>query len=72
MEKKIFKKSELPKDTIELIKLDCVTYRGCGMGKYCGNWKIKVSGKEYMIDDKLFNELYKIRKMRFAAPYRRG
>lgn len=60
--------SELPEETIPLLKEGKVTYRGCGMGKYYGFYKIKVKGKEYMVTDDLFYELTNIKPMKFSAP----
>jgi hypothetical protein len=67
----INKPSELPADTLDLISLGAVTYRGCGMGKNANNTKIRVSGKEYMITSELFNQLGGIDKMKFYAPFRK-
>ena len=69
---KLSTREDLPRTTEELINSDKVTYRGCGIGKNYGNTRIKVDGKEYMITDKLFEELGGINKMRFAAPRRKG
>jgi hypothetical protein len=63
--------SELPAETIDLVSLGAVTYRGCGMGKNANNTKIRVNGKEYMITSELFNKLGGIDKMKFYAPFRK-
>jgi len=68
---KLFEKSELPEGIFQALEKGEVTYRGCGMGRYCGNFRIKYKKKEYMVSDDLFNELWSIKRMEFTAPYRK-
>jgi hypothetical protein len=63
-----------------LVNQGKVTYRGLGVGKIANDFaniagemgtRIKVGGKEYFITDSDFQKLGGIKKIRFAAPFRR-
>ena len=69
--KKVFEKKDLPEEIFKAIENRVVTYRGCGMGKYCGNMLIKYNKKEYMISYELFKELNEIKNIEFSAPFRK-
>ena len=69
MNKKVYTKEELPFITQDYIDEGKASYRGCGFGSI--DAKIKIRKKEYRISKELFNELGGIKKMRFAAPYRK-
>lgn len=63
--------SDIPNLVTELNK-GCITYRGVGLSAPKQGTRIKVKGKEYFIENSLFNALGGINKMRFAAPTRKG
>lgn len=63
--------NSLPEGIQSLVDSGIVTYRGCGMGKYSGNYKIKINKKEYIITSELFNSLGSNKKMKFNAPFRK-
>jgi len=76
----VTKISDIP-NLQKLVDQGKVTYRGLGMGKLYGDFynlageggtRIKVNGKEYYITDTDFEKLGGIKKIKFAAPFRRG
>lgn len=68
MKKIITELKDLPADLQKLVDAGKVTYRGNNLKE---GIRIKVNGKEYNISDDLYDELGGIKKMRFAAPFRK-
>jgi len=71
--------SNIP-DLQKLVDQGKVTYRGLGLGKVYndfydiageGGTKIRVNNKEYFIKDSDFEKLGGIKKIKFAAPFRK-
>ena len=71
MKNNIIDDNNLSTNITELVTADKVSYRGCGFG--INRFKLKVKGirKEFYISHEKLKELSTIKKIPFAAPYRK-